>query len=92
MSRREGIAGSLKLRTSMERVAAHICRQPRLARNAASYILPIEKRLLASYLGMIPKDFPRAIKSLQSDGVAIDGMRIIITALKALEAIPDLIC
>ena len=80
-------AKGLKLRTSRERVAAYICRQSRLSGNAASFILPIEKRLLASYLGMTPENFSRAIKSLQTDGVAIDGMRIIITDLKALEAI-----
>jgi len=84
-------AKGLKLRNSKERVAAYICRQSRLAGNAASFILPVEKRLLASYLGMTPENLSRAIKSLQSDGVAVDGMRIIITDLKALEAIagPD---
>ena len=84
-------AKGLKLRNSKERVAAYICRQSRLAGNVASFILPVEKRLLASYLGMTPENLSRAIKSLQSDGVAIDGMRIIITDLKALEAIagPD---
>ncbi|WP_417411289.1 helix-turn-helix domain-containing protein [Hoeflea sp.] len=84
-------AKGLKLRNSKERVAAYICRQSRLAGNVASFILPVEKRLLASYLGMTPENLSRAIKSLQSDGVAVDGMRIIITDLKALEAIagPD---
>ena len=86
-------AKSLKLRTSRERVAAYICGQSRAACNAASFTLPIEKRLLASYLGMTPENFSRAIKSLQSDGVATDGMRIIITDLKALEAVagPDML-
>ena len=80
-------AKSLKLRTSRERVAAYIFRQSRLAGNAASFILPVEKRLLASFLGMTPENFSRAIKSLQADGVAVDGMRIIITNHKSLEAV-----
>mgnify|MGYP003675994575 CR=1 FL=1 len=82
-------AKSLKLRSSRERVAAYIFCQSRLAGNAASFILPVEKRLLASFLGMTPENFSRAVKSLQSDGVAMDGMRIIITNLAALEAVAD---
>ncbi|MBU4530535.1 MAG: helix-turn-helix domain-containing protein [Hoeflea sp.] len=84
-------AKSLKLRNSRERVAAYIYRQSSLAGNAASFVLPVEKRLLASLLGMTPENFSRAIKSLQSDGVAMDGMRIIITNMKSLEAVagPD---
>lgn len=79
-------AKSLKLRNSRERVAAYVLSQSRLAGNAASFILPMEKRLLASFLGMTPENFSRAVKSLQPDGVAVDGMRIIITNLDALEA------
>ena len=84
-------AKGLKLRNSRERVAAYIYRQSRLAGNAASFVLPVEKRLLASLLGMTPENFSRALKSLQPDGVAMDGMRIIITNAKSLEAIagPD---
>jgi len=82
---------NLKLRTSRERVAAYILNQSRHPGNAVSFLLPVEKRLLASYLGMTPENFSRAIKSLRSDGVAMDGMRIIITSLRALEAVagPD---
>ncbi|AKI00174.1 cAMP-binding protein [Hoeflea sp. IMCC20628] len=82
---------NLRLRNSRERVAAYILNQAKRAGNAASFILPAEKRLLASYLGMTPENFSRAIKSLQPDGVAMDGMRIIITSLKSLEAVagPD---
>lgn len=84
-------AKSLKLRNSRERVAAYIYRQSKVAGNAASFVLPVEKRLLASLLGMTPENFSRAIKSLRADGVAMDGMRIIITNLKSLQAVagPD---
>ncbi|SOE18229.1 CRP/FNR family transcriptional activator FtrB [Hoeflea halophila] len=81
---------SLKLRSSRERVAAYVLCQSRLTGNAASFILPMEKRLLASFLGMTPENFSRAVKSLQSDGVAVDGMRIIITNFEALEAVAGL--
>lgn len=82
---------NLKLRNSRERVAAYIFNQSRHPGNAVSFLLPVEKRLLASYLGMTPENFSRAIKSLRSDGVAMDGMRIIITSLKSLQAVagPD---
>lgn len=82
---------NLKLRTSRERVAAYILNQSRHPGNAVSFLLPVEKRLLASYLGMTPENFSRAIKSLRSDGVAMDGMRIIITNLNSLQAVagPD---
>jgi len=77
---------NLKLRNSRERVAAYVLNQAKRAGNAASFVLPAEKRLLASYLGMTPENFSRAVKSLQPDGVTIDGMRVIITSLKSLEA------
>ena len=84
-------AKNLKLRNSRERVAAYIHRQARVADNVASFNLPMEKRLLAAYLGMTPENFSRAMKALRPAGVAMDGMRIIITNLKALEAVagPD---
>ncbi|WP_201772359.1 helix-turn-helix domain-containing protein [Hoeflea sp. BAL378] len=83
-------AKSLKLRNSRERVAAYIYRQSKTT-GGASFVLPVEKRLLASLLGMTPENFSRAIKSLQPDGVAMDGMRIIVTNAKALESVagPD---
>ncbi|MCY0147366.1 helix-turn-helix domain-containing protein [Hoeflea sp. G2-23] len=86
-------AKGIKLRSSRERVAAYIARQIRAAGNAASFVLPVEKRLLASYLGMTPESFSRAIKSLQGDGVTIDGMRVIITNRAKLESVagPDIL-
>jgi CRP/FNR family transcriptional regulator, transcriptional activator FtrB len=84
-------AKGLKLRTSRERIAAYLLRQSTLAGPVASYILPVEKRLLASYLGMTPENLSRALKSLEPDGVKIDGMRVIITDRAKLKALarPD---
>jgi len=80
-------AKNLKLRNSRERVAAYILRQSNQAGGVASFNLETEKRLLASYLGMSAENFSRAAKALQSDGVVMDGMRIIITDKMALEAV-----
>lgn len=77
-------AKGLKLRTSRERIASYLLRQSVLAGNANSYILPVEKRLLASYLGMTPENLSRALKTLEVEGVKIDGTRVIITDRRKL--------
>jgi CRP/FNR family transcriptional activator FtrB len=84
-------AKGLKLRTSRERIASYLLRQSALAGNVASYTLPVEKRLLASYLGMTPENLSRAVKSLEPDGVRMDGLRVIITDRARLSALaqPD---
>lgn len=83
----------IKLRTSRERAAAYLLRQSTLGGNVASYMLPIEKRILASYLGMTPENLSRTLKGLEADGVKIDGMRVIITDRARLTAVarPDLL-
>lgn len=80
-------AKGLKLRTSRERIASYLLRQSVLAGHVASYQLPVEKRLLASYLGMTPENLSRALKTLESDGVKLDGNRVIITNRVKLTAL-----
>lgn len=84
-------AKGLKLRTSRERVAAYFLAQSRLAENANSFVLPIEKRYLASFLGMTPENLSRTLKSLEIDGVKLDGARVILTDRARLVALvqPD---
>ena len=84
-------AKGLKLRNSRERVASYFLRQSRLLGDAPSYTLPVEKRLLASYLGMTPENLSRTLKTLEAHGVKIDGMRVIITDRAKLTALarPD---
>ncbi|MBI1219991.1 MAG: helix-turn-helix domain-containing protein [Rhodobacteraceae bacterium] len=77
----------LKLRSARERLAAYILKQARTAPNGVSFLLPIEKRLLASFLGITPESLSRAMKSLQEVGAKVDGQRIIITDRRALEAV-----
>lgn len=86
-------AKGLKLRSSRERVASYLLRQSRLAGNVPAFFLPVEKRLLASYLGMTPENLSRTLRVLEGDGVKIDGMRVIITDRTKLTALakPDLL-
>lgn len=84
-------AKGLKLRNSRERVASWLLRQSVLTGNAQSYILPVEKRFLASYLGMTPENLSRTLKQLEGEGVKVDGARVIITDRARLAALarPD---
>lgn len=81
---------NLKLRNTRERIAAYLLRQSRLLGNVAGFTLPVEKRLLASYMGMTPENLSRALKSLAADGCKIDGQRVIITDRKRLETLAEL--
>lgn len=82
---------NLKLRNSIERLAAYILYRSRLDGDANNLVLPVEKRHLASYLGMTPENLSRSIKSLQADCITVQGMRISITNRARLMAIasPD---
>jgi CRP/FNR family transcriptional regulator, transcriptional activator FtrB len=84
-------AKGLKLRNSRERIASYLLRQSALAGQVTSYVLPVEKRLLASYLGMTPENLSRALKTLEAHGIKIDGTRVTITDRAKLTALaqPD---
>jgi CRP/FNR family transcriptional activator FtrB len=75
---------NLKLRTSIERLANYILKQHHRQGDLLEYQLPIEKRRLASYLGMTPENLSRAFNNLKPHGVAVNGQNISITDLKAL--------
>lgn len=81
----------LKLRTSLERLANYILRQQKRCDDVASFELGMEKRRLASYLGMTPENLSRAFKSLRPYGVAVDNNAITISDQSDLEqfAKPD---
>jgi len=63
----------LKLRTSVERLANYLLRQKLNAGDAAEFSLMIDKRRLASYLGMTAENLSRSIKTLRAYGVEIEG-------------------
>ena len=75
----------LKLRTSLERLANYLLRQQKRAGGSEEFELGVEKRRLASFLGMTPENLSRAFKGLQPYGVQVDGNRIRITDQKDLE-------
>jgi len=78
----------LKLRTSLERLANYLLReQARGGGGAAEFDLPMEKRRLASYLGMAPENLSRAFKALQPYGVEVAGSRITINDEADLRAL-----
>ncbi|UFM64499.1 helix-turn-helix domain-containing protein [Paracoccus sp. MA] len=77
-------AKNLKLRNARERLGAYLLQRFSAAGGAQGFVLPQEKRLLASYLGMTPESLSRAFRALREHGVHIDGMRVTITDLGAL--------
>lgn len=84
---------NLKLRTSIERLANYILKQHHRQGDVLSYQLPIEKRRLASYLGMTPENLSRAFNNLKPHGVVVDGQTITITDMAKLTAFakPDIL-
>ncbi|MBV1903172.1 MAG: helix-turn-helix domain-containing protein [Marinosulfonomonas sp.] len=75
---------NLKLRSSLERLANYLIRSHMRSNEALVFELTIKKRRLASFLDMTPENLSRAIKSLRSYGVQIDGTRVTITDMNAL--------
>lgn len=78
---------TLKLLNTRERIAAYLLQQSQLHGDAPGFVLPIEKRLIASYLGMTAENLSRALKSLAEHGCKIDGQRVIITDRHKFEAL-----
>ncbi|MEO9825925.1 MAG: cyclic nucleotide-binding domain-containing protein [Paracoccaceae bacterium] len=73
----------LKLRTSRERLANYLLRQ-RNRMHSDTFDLTMEKRRLASFLGMTPENLSRAFKGLAPYGVKVNGNQIQITDLDDL--------
>lgn len=86
-------AKNLKLRTSHERVAGYLLKQSLFSGGADRFVLQVEKRMVASYLGMTPETLSRALKALESDGVVLQGKTVTITDLPRLMAVcpPDIL-
>ena len=71
-------AKDLKLRTSLERLANFLLRQSGRA-GLTDFELDMEKRRLASFLGMTPENLSRAFRGLEPYGVKVSGNRISIS-------------
>ncbi len=78
---------NLKLRNSLERLANYLIRSHLRENGSLEFELKIEKRRLASFLGMTPENLSRAIKALRPYGVQIDGAGVTITDLDALQTL-----
>mgnify|MGYP001828274642 FL=1 len=73
----------LKLRTSLERLANYLLRQQERT-GSLEFDLTMEKRRLASFLGMTPENLSRAFKGLEPYGVKVAQNHIQITDLQDL--------
>lgn len=76
---------NLKLRTTLERLANYLVHRRTYSDKSDSFDLGIEKRRLASYLGMTPENLSRAIRQLQPYGVFFDGSQVTISDPAELE-------
>jgi CRP/FNR family transcriptional activator FtrB len=77
----------LKLRTAVERLANRLLRYHRDQGAAGVLELRLEKRTLASMLGMTPENLSRAFNTLKPYGVEVDGATIRLTDLEALQVL-----
>jgi CRP/FNR family transcriptional activator FtrB len=75
----------LKLRSSLERLANFLLQQQKRMGSGAQFDLDLEKRRLASLLGMTPENLSRAFKGLQPYGVTVEGNKITIADQDDLE-------
>lgn len=80
-----------KLRTGAERLANWLLVAAQAQASPDSVVIDIEKRVLASYLGMTPENLSRAFATLGAHGVVPRGARIQIADANALRAfaVPD---
>jgi CRP/FNR family transcriptional activator FtrB len=70
---------NLKLRTSTQRVGCYVLALTRRQGNSDHVVLPYEKNLIASQLGITRESFSRALTTLQREGIEVHGDKIIIT-------------
>ena len=75
---------SQRLRTTMERVAHWMLRSDRRNGETGQFVIPFDKRVLASYLGMAPEHLSRSFSALAAAGVVVQGRSITLTDRVAL--------
>lgn len=78
---------NLKLRTGVERLASYLAHQHARQGANGKLELPIDKKTLASMLGMTPENLSRAFSSLRKAGVGVNGPVITIKSLEEVAAI-----
>lgn len=82
---------NLKLRDTRERVGCYLLALAAQQRTPSLAILPYEKSLIATELGMTRESFSRALTALKAHGISVKGDRIFIEdeQLLARECRPD---
>lgn len=83
----------LKLRDTRQRIAAYLLDQSQLAGDSNNYQLQVEKRHIASFLGMSPENLSRGLRSLIEVGVKMKGNIVTVQDRTSLEAFvkPDIL-
>lgn len=76
----------MKLRQSVERLGNFLLMESIDRGGAAQFDLPVEKRTLASLLGMTPENLSRAIAALAQHGVSVAGNTVQIIDADKLRA------
>ncbi|MBN8196038.1 MULTISPECIES: helix-turn-helix domain-containing protein [Thalassospira] len=76
---------NLKLRTALERLANYLLSRSKDHNGAQHFALDLEKRQLASVLGMTPENLSRAFKALQAYGVTVSGENVELSDITELE-------
>lgn len=74
-----------KLRGGTERLANYLLTQRVRQNGRATIVLPHEKRVLASLLGMTPENLSRAFAGLAGHGVSVNGPEVTIAKPQLLE-------
>ena len=82
---------NLKLRSSTQRVGCYILALSQRQGTPDQAVLPYEKNLIASELGITRESFSRALSSLEKSGIRVEGQTIAILdgARLAAECAPD---
>ncbi len=75
---------NLKLRTGVERLASYLAHQHLRQGGNGKLELMIDKKTLASMLGMTPENLSRAFSTLRKSGVSVDGPKITIKSPESL--------
>lgn len=78
---------NLKLRSAPQRVASYIVGLSRRQQAPVRVVLPYEKNLIASELGMTRESFSRTLSAMQRDGISVQGDVIVIEDIERLSAI-----
>jgi CRP/FNR family transcriptional regulator, transcriptional activator FtrB len=76
-----------RLRPAIERLAEWMVRCDQDAGGTGRFVIPCDKRTLASYLGMAPENLSRSLASLATVGVAVRGRNVSLNDRTALAAL-----